>query len=199
MSWIARYLRLPASEPQKNIVIAFCVIAMSIMSIGLVWQAQIIASQREAIRWLASDDLSLPDQTDRHYAHGDDTEGDDNVLLSFRSREAQIASGPRHGVGLLVLGRCARGPTQNRRQTRYTRPHGPVGQVEGQSWRSACVGYARGKYGKYAGFATNAAFQESNSTALVCKNRDRRETFLPPTSNLCSDAVEKTIPDIRVS
>src|SRR5258707_13882109 len=54
MSWIARYLRLPASEPQKNIVIAFCVIAMSIMSIGLVWQAQIIASQREAIRWLAS-------------------------------------------------------------------------------------------------------------------------------------------------
>ncbi len=54
MSWIARYLRLPASEPQKNIVIAFCVIAMSIMSIGLVWQAQIIASQREAIRWLVS-------------------------------------------------------------------------------------------------------------------------------------------------
>ena len=54
MSWIARCLRLPASESQKNIVIAFCVIAMSIMSIGLVWQAQIIASQREAIRWLAS-------------------------------------------------------------------------------------------------------------------------------------------------
>jgi hypothetical protein len=54
MSWTARYLRLPASETQKNIVITFCVIAMSIMSIGLVWQAQIIASQREAIRWLAS-------------------------------------------------------------------------------------------------------------------------------------------------
>ncbi len=54
MSWIARYLRIPASESQKNIVIAFCVIAMSIMSVGLVWQAQIIASQREAIRWLAS-------------------------------------------------------------------------------------------------------------------------------------------------
>ncbi len=51
---VSRDLRLPASEPQKNIVIAFCVIAMSIMSIGLVWQAQIIASQREAIRWLAS-------------------------------------------------------------------------------------------------------------------------------------------------
>ena len=52
MHRIARYLRFPASEPQKNIVIAVCVVAMSIMSIGLVWQAQIIASQREAIHWL---------------------------------------------------------------------------------------------------------------------------------------------------
>jgi hypothetical protein len=52
MSWIVRSLRLPASESQKNMVIAFCVIAMSIMSIGLVWQAQIIANQREAIHWL---------------------------------------------------------------------------------------------------------------------------------------------------
>ena len=52
MHRIARYLRLPASEPQKNIVIAVCVVAMSIMSIGLVWQAQIIANQREAIQWL---------------------------------------------------------------------------------------------------------------------------------------------------
>ncbi len=52
MHRIARYLRLPASEPQKNIIIAVCVVAMSIMSIGLVWQAQIIANQREAIQWL---------------------------------------------------------------------------------------------------------------------------------------------------
>jgi hypothetical protein len=27
---------------------------MSLMSIGLIWQAQIIASQRDAIRWLES-------------------------------------------------------------------------------------------------------------------------------------------------
>ena len=52
MDRILRYLRLPASESQKNIIIAACVVAMSIMSVGLLWQAQIIASQREAIRWL---------------------------------------------------------------------------------------------------------------------------------------------------
>lgn len=52
MSWLARSLRIPASESVKNIVIAICVVAMSLMCIGLVWQAQIIANQREAIRWL---------------------------------------------------------------------------------------------------------------------------------------------------
>jgi hypothetical protein len=53
MSWNVRSLHVPASESQKSFVIAFCVIAMSIMSIGLVWQAQIIANQREAIQWLS--------------------------------------------------------------------------------------------------------------------------------------------------
>ena len=52
MDRIARFLRLPASESLKTIVIAVCVVAMSIMSVGLVWQAQIIANQREAIHWL---------------------------------------------------------------------------------------------------------------------------------------------------
>ena len=52
MDRIARYLRHPASESQKSIVIAICVLAMSVMSIGLLWQAQIIANQREAIQWL---------------------------------------------------------------------------------------------------------------------------------------------------
>jgi len=52
MHRIARYLHLPASESQKGIVIAICIVAMSIMSVGLLWQAQIIANQREAIRWL---------------------------------------------------------------------------------------------------------------------------------------------------
>lgn len=52
MNRIARFLRLPVSETLKNILIAFCVVAMGIMSVGLLWQAQIIANQREAIRWL---------------------------------------------------------------------------------------------------------------------------------------------------
>jgi hypothetical protein len=52
MSRIVRFLHVPSSESQKNFVIAFCVLLMSIMSIGLVWQAQIIANQREAIQWL---------------------------------------------------------------------------------------------------------------------------------------------------
>jgi hypothetical protein len=54
MSRIVRALHIPVSESQKSLVIVFCIVAMSIMSIGLVWQAQIIANQREAIHWLAS-------------------------------------------------------------------------------------------------------------------------------------------------
>jgi hypothetical protein len=54
MSRIACALRVPIAESQKSFVIVFCIVAMSIMSIGLVWQAQIIANQREAIQWLAS-------------------------------------------------------------------------------------------------------------------------------------------------
>jgi hypothetical protein len=52
MVWIARFVRVPASETQKTFVIAACVVVMSMMAIGLVWQAEIIAGQREAIRWL---------------------------------------------------------------------------------------------------------------------------------------------------
>lgn len=52
MGWIARCLHIPASETQKTFVIAACIVAMSIMVVGLVWQAEIIAHQREAIRWL---------------------------------------------------------------------------------------------------------------------------------------------------
>jgi len=31
-----------------------CVVSLSMMSVALVWQAQIIASQREVIQWLQS-------------------------------------------------------------------------------------------------------------------------------------------------
>ncbi len=52
MNRLARFIRVPASESQKGFIIALCIVAMSIMAVGLVWQAEIIASQREAIRWL---------------------------------------------------------------------------------------------------------------------------------------------------
>jgi hypothetical protein len=45
-------LQAPASESQKNLVLVVCVLVMSVMCIGLIWQAQVIANQREDIKWL---------------------------------------------------------------------------------------------------------------------------------------------------
>ena len=44
----------PASESQKNLVLVVCLLVMSVMCIGLIWQAQIISNQREDIKWLQS-------------------------------------------------------------------------------------------------------------------------------------------------
>jgi hypothetical protein len=52
MAWFRSVLHLPAQESKVGLVLVFCVIGMSFMSIALVWQAQIIANQREAIQWL---------------------------------------------------------------------------------------------------------------------------------------------------
>jgi hypothetical protein len=52
MAWFRRILRLPAQESNIGLVLIICVVTMSLMSIALVWQAQIIANQREAIQWL---------------------------------------------------------------------------------------------------------------------------------------------------
>ena len=52
MDRFLRVLRLPASESHTNVLLAVCLFIMSVMSVALVWQAQIIANQREAIRWL---------------------------------------------------------------------------------------------------------------------------------------------------
>lgn len=52
MTWLRSVLHLPAQESKVGLVLVFCVIGMSFMSIALVWQAQIIANQREAIQWL---------------------------------------------------------------------------------------------------------------------------------------------------
>jgi hypothetical protein len=52
MAWLIRKLRIPASESSMGIVLMFCIITMGLMSVALLWQAQIIANQREAIQWL---------------------------------------------------------------------------------------------------------------------------------------------------
>jgi hypothetical protein len=52
MAWLRRTLRLPATESHIGLVLVLCVITMSLMSVALVWQAQVIASQRDAIQWL---------------------------------------------------------------------------------------------------------------------------------------------------
>lgn len=54
MGWVIRKLRIPASESSMGIVLTLCIVAMGMMSVALIWQAQIIANQREAIRWLES-------------------------------------------------------------------------------------------------------------------------------------------------
>lgn len=52
MTWLVRKLHIPASESAMGIVLSACVVTMGLMSVALIWQAQIIANQREAIRWL---------------------------------------------------------------------------------------------------------------------------------------------------
>jgi hypothetical protein len=54
MDWIRRMVNLPASETQTGIVMALCIFAMSMMTIALVWQAQIIARQNAVIRMFES-------------------------------------------------------------------------------------------------------------------------------------------------
>ena len=52
MAYLRRVMGIPATESSLGVVLSICVVGMGLMSIALVWQAQIIANQREAIRWL---------------------------------------------------------------------------------------------------------------------------------------------------
>jgi len=52
MAWLVRTLRLPAAESHTNVALAFCVLMMGLLSVALIWQAQIIANQRDVIRFL---------------------------------------------------------------------------------------------------------------------------------------------------
>lgn len=52
MAWLIRTLRLPAAESHTNLALAACVAIMGLLSVALVWQAQIIANQRDIIHFL---------------------------------------------------------------------------------------------------------------------------------------------------
>lgn len=54
MDFLRRIFNVPATETQTGIVLALCLFAMSIMSIVLVWQAQVIARQHAVIRMFES-------------------------------------------------------------------------------------------------------------------------------------------------
>ena len=54
MEWIRRLLHRPATETQTGMVLGLCIFAMSVMSIVVVWQAQIIANQKAVIRMFES-------------------------------------------------------------------------------------------------------------------------------------------------
>lgn len=52
MAWFRRMFHVPATETQTGLVLALCIFTMSVMSIALVWQAQVIAKQNAVIRML---------------------------------------------------------------------------------------------------------------------------------------------------
>jgi hypothetical protein len=54
MAWLRQVFHVPASETQMGLVIALCIFTMSVMSIALVWQAQVIAKQNAVIHMLES-------------------------------------------------------------------------------------------------------------------------------------------------
>jgi hypothetical protein len=54
MFWLRRAFSLPVHESKVTLVLMLCVVSLSLMSVALVWQAQIIAGQREVIQWLQS-------------------------------------------------------------------------------------------------------------------------------------------------
>jgi hypothetical protein len=54
MEWIRRVFNVPATETQMGIVLGFCIFVMSVMSVVLVWQAQVIARQNAVIHMIQS-------------------------------------------------------------------------------------------------------------------------------------------------
>jgi len=59
MKWLIRSITMPANESKMSLVLALCAMTMSVMSLALVWQAAVIAQQREVIQWLAKSKLGI--------------------------------------------------------------------------------------------------------------------------------------------
>lgn len=51
---LLRRLSLPANESQMAVALGFSVVAMSLMLWVILWQSDVIAYQRDLIRWLWS-------------------------------------------------------------------------------------------------------------------------------------------------
>jgi hypothetical protein len=54
MRALVQRLKIPATESQLSVALALSVLVMSLLLWGLVWQSDIIAKQRDIIRWLFS-------------------------------------------------------------------------------------------------------------------------------------------------
>jgi hypothetical protein len=53
MAWLIRKLRIPVTESNMGLILAICALTMSILSLAVAWQAQVIAQQQDVIQWLA--------------------------------------------------------------------------------------------------------------------------------------------------
>jgi hypothetical protein len=52
MAYLRRMLGVPATESSLGLMLSLCIVTLGLMSVALLWQAQIIANQRDVIRWL---------------------------------------------------------------------------------------------------------------------------------------------------
>jgi hypothetical protein len=52
MSFLRRAWQVPANETSLGVVLGLCIVTLGLMSLALVWQAQVIANQRDVIHWL---------------------------------------------------------------------------------------------------------------------------------------------------
>ena len=52
--WLLRRLTVPATESQMAVALGLCALVMSLMLWMIIWQSDVIAYQRDVIRWMWS-------------------------------------------------------------------------------------------------------------------------------------------------